>query len=421
MTDERARSRDKQHVPTSGHSEPEAAAAPVPLNGLDHTEERANEHTDAETSSSPDAAPSTSALLGTTNVRAPGTESTAVAAPVSGGNPPPSVAAKTPPLFVPELYSFHELQSRPVRDPDWLLEDLIAEASRSIIYGPWASLKSWLLADMALCLSGAIPWLDHFKVPRPFCVVYLDEENGIRRTQSRIRRQADGLGLLGKPLPLHFAPYPGLKFKEGIADKLLSALWKDYRVEPDVLIFETFRRIFGGNENDAGDVAEFWGIATEFTHEGKAIAVSHHSRKPRGKNESSKHTFAGSSDIPGGADVSLSVIRPTHDTVRIEQYKNRDALEPDPIFVRFLAGKTGPVRFERMEAPPKDAAGKGAGSEKIAEVKARAYCIDNPESLRKEVVEHLEEEGVSKTTANRIATKLADEGLCERERADKAR
>jgi RecA-family ATPase len=56
------------------------------------------------------------------------------------------------------------------------IEPLIAQGERSVIYGEYGSLKSWILLDMAMHMAAGKDWLGHFKISKPRKVLYIDEE-----------------------------------------------------------------------------------------------------------------------------------------------------------------------------------------------------------------------------------------------------
>src|SRR5262245_20567167 len=96
---------------------------------------------------------------------------------------------------------------------DWLIEPLIAKEDRVILYGEFASMKSWLLLHLSLHLAAGKPWLGKFPIPQPKRVLYIDEEMNQRTLRRRIKRLALGAGLQEESLPFRAMSRYGLRFK----------------------------------------------------------------------------------------------------------------------------------------------------------------------------------------------------------------
>jgi len=93
--------------------------------------------------------------------------------------------------WIGQLKSIDALGERlpPIR---YLVDGLIEEASLNIVYGPPGCYKSFILADMAVCIASNTPWLQPLpnQEGRVFPtaqtpVLWLDFDNGSRRTGER--------------------------------------------------------------------------------------------------------------------------------------------------------------------------------------------------------------------------------------------
>jgi hypothetical protein len=82
----------------------------------------------------------------------------------------------------------------------YAVSDLFALPSVNIVYGAPTSLKSILLLDMSACIVKGVPWLAnrHGLPSRPTAklgVLWIDLDNGIRRTHDRVKAIGNHYGL----------------------------------------------------------------------------------------------------------------------------------------------------------------------------------------------------------------------------------
>src|SRR5437899_608785 len=83
--------------------------------------------------------------------------------------------------------------TNPLPPISWVCQPWITQGAKTVLFGEWGSMKTWVLLHMALCMASGHPWLGHKTVPQT--VLYIDEEMGERTLRSRLKRLARGLGL----------------------------------------------------------------------------------------------------------------------------------------------------------------------------------------------------------------------------------
>src|SRR5262249_15380440 len=141
---------------------------------------------------------------------------------------------------------------------DWIVDRLIAQGDRVIVYGEFGSMKSWLLLHLAIHIAAGRPWLEEVAITAAHRVLYIDEEMNERTLRRRIRRLGAGAGLTNEPIPFRVLSRVGIQFNQIGADRLLGALAAtDF--DPEIIVVETFRRVLVGSENETEDVTKFWG------------------------------------------------------------------------------------------------------------------------------------------------------------------
>src|SRR5215470_778413 len=239
----------------------------------------------------------------------------------------------TPPLSLAEIFE---------KDPpeiDWSVKGLFAHRDRSLIYGEFGSLKSWILIHLALHIAAGKKWLDTFDIPKARSVLYVDEEMGQDRMHRRARRLAAGAEI-DMPHDFYVLSHPGLRFDE-LGAKQISAYCALHHISPELIFAEGVRRVIVGSESAAEDVARMWDNTKPLLREDRGVVLSHHMRKPvvKGNNES-RYRPSGSTDLQAGGDVALSISRQGDNAAIIEHIKSRDDAESLPFIIQFDFGPT---------------------------------------------------------------------------------
>jgi RecA-family ATPase len=74
------------------------------------------------------------------------------------------------------LISFERVMADDAPPVAWLVDPLIADGDRVVVYGEFGAMKSWLLLDLSLHLAAGHPWLGKFPIPVAKRVLFIDEE-----------------------------------------------------------------------------------------------------------------------------------------------------------------------------------------------------------------------------------------------------
>ena len=236
----------------------------------------------------------------------------------------------------------------------WDVKPLISRGDRVVIFGEFASMKSWLVLHMALHLGAAADWLG-FEVEEQRRVLYVDEEMNERTLRRRVKRLGQGAGLTLEQ-PVQFLSRAGVRFDAYGAHALLSYLSK-HKFQPQVIIVEALRRVLVGDENESRDMAQFWRNLEPISRDGTTVVITHHMNKPpqQGKR-ATRYRASGSTDILAGSDASFAVERVGTDTARMTGIKARDDVELAPFLVKLddAGNRQGPVRLVPMGVEVRD-------------------------------------------------------------------
>ena len=252
------------------------------------------------------------------------------------------------------LIAYKEVLDKDLPPLVWDVEPLISRGDRVVIFGEFASLKSWLVLHMALHVGAAVDWLG-FKVAEQRRVLYVDEEMNERTLRRRVKRLGQGAGLV-EEAPVQFLSRAGVRFDAHGAQALLIYLAK-HHFAPQVIVVEALRRVLVGDENESRDMAQFWRNLEPISRDGTTVLITHHMNKPpqMGKR-AARYRASGSTDILAGSDASFAVERVGPDTAKLTGIKARDDVELAPFLVRLddKGDRRGPVTLEPAAAGVED-------------------------------------------------------------------
>ena len=207
----------------------------------------------------------------------------------------------------------------------WLIEDWIPRKSIAMFYGSPGCAKSTLSVDMAMTYACKMSeWNGHPIDHQGGIVVYLSGEGypGLIK-RKLVWEQVHNVKSVGS---IAFSKrVPKINTPEGYDEtvKALKALDRPI----DLILIDTFRRAFEGDENDSGATESFFSALQRLLDEfdGASIIVVHHA----GKNP--KGGPRGSSNHAASVDVLVSVERDRNkNLIKVIQEKQKDAEEIFP-------------------------------------------------------------------------------------------
>lgn len=248
----------------------------------------------------------------------------------------------------PQLIRHREVMERDLPPLVWDVEPLISRGDRVVIFGEFASMKSWLGLSLVGHLGAGKAWLDTFPIPDTRNALYVDEEMNERTLRRRHKRLSLGAGIDSEAAPgLALLSRAGVYFDTYGAGSLLSAL-KRHEYQPQVIIVDALRRVMPGDENEAKDVAAFWRNLEPLSRQGITLVVMHHMTKPpQAGRRAARYRASGSTDILAGSDASFAVERVGDQTCKVTAIKARDDREYAPFVVEMSDGgdRSAPVRL----------------------------------------------------------------------------
>lgn len=252
-------------------------------------------------------------------------------------HPSQNSQAQAPGEAVPEdPWQAFTLEDAYVKRPpvEYVAAGLFALPSLNIVYGAPGTLKSFLLADLAVCVASGNEWLtpanwisnNHARSfpTRKGPAMWLDFDNGRRRTHDRF-------GALGRarqlpkdtPLIYYSMPNPWLDAgsKKDIGSLTLRMLEHDVRL----IVVDNLGVVSGDADENSGDMVGVMSMFRQLAEEtNAAVILIHHQRKGNGSIGRAGDSLRGHSSIEAALDLALLIEREElADTISIKATKVR--------------------------------------------------------------------------------------------------
>lgn len=189
--------------------------------------------------------------------------------------------------------------------------------SVNIVYGPPGCLKSFLMADLAVCVASGNPWLPpapgeggQSLTVTPGPVIWLDFDNGQRRTHDRFGALGRALRLPEDTTPLYYysMPTPWLNTDNKAQIGELGEIIKTHNAR--LVVVDNLGAVTPTvDENSAEIIRVFAHLRWLAEYTGAAVDVIHHQRKSNGFKTRKGESLRGHSGIEAALDLVLLVER----------------------------------------------------------------------------------------------------------------
>jgi archaellum biogenesis ATPase FlaH len=222
----------------------------------------------------------------------------------------------------------------------WAIEPILAKGHLTGLAGPEGEGKSLLSLALGCCLAGGEP-VAGFAAAEKGRVLVIDAENGVGEIHRRVR----ALGLTDRASDsITFFAAEALDLRRDL--EMLAALVDTER--PDLLVLDSFRSLWGGDENTSDQVAPVLdGLRNLGRSRNVAILLLHHTTKDR-------RTYRGSSAIGASVELMFVLGRAEGDSDPARRFlrcrKSRPAPEPPVHWIR-LSAELGSITIDDAEPP----------------------------------------------------------------------
>lgn len=233
------------------------------------------------------------------------------------------------------IETIEELMGRQYPEQVWAVEGLFPSAATSILSGPPANFKTWVLLSLAKEVAQGGKLFDYFQASKTN-VLLIDQESGPRLLQQRLNKMNAG-------------DVSGIFFYHH-GDFVLTAESAETLIETcehhsiGLVIIDSLVRIHHGDENKSGDMARVFEHIKTLNTAGLTVILTHHNRKPGANAFTSASEMRGSSDILASIDAHLSLTRKS-DTLTFHQTKQRYAEELKPFKVYIVEDESLALQY----------------------------------------------------------------------------
>lgn len=226
---------------------------------------------------------------------------------------------------------------------EYIAAGLFALPSLNILYGPPGCLKSFVLADLAICAAAGELWLPSAPwqlggksfPTRQAPAMWLDFDNGRRRTHDRFGALGRGRGLTADiPLTYYSMPNPWLNANNKAS---MGDLINRVNATGTKLICIDNLGVVGGDaEENSSEMAQVMSYFRQLAEDtGAAVVLIHHQRKSNGFAGRSGDSLRGHSSIEAALDLALMVEREEYSdiiTLKATKVRGADVLPFSAVF-----------------------------------------------------------------------------------------
>lgn len=247
---------------------------------------------------------------------------------------------------------------------EWAVEGLIQKRGNGVIVGDPGASKSLLALHLLIHMTAGKDWLG-CTVPVAMRTGLISREDEPGLTQHRLLSLMEGVAddvkdsLFGMNFDerMYFSTRAQMESftlqKESDVVEVIAGLKKN---QVEFAVFDVFRRLWDGNENDNQEVAKMLAILTRIQTECHcSVALIHHLNKSDGTPGNIFSRIRGASSIYGWREwaFGLNVVNPeepVEDHIRKITFETKAALPSNPIHYR-IGGLAGSTAIGRCAAP----------------------------------------------------------------------
>lgn len=327
------------------------------------------------------------------------------------------------------LIKFADAVSEEIPEARWIIEGMIPKGGIVMIAGDSGVGKTWFAMQLALSACLGMKFLGKFGASASGAI-YVDCESGeiILRQRSKnlwraiyhsliqdiedqddIEEKSEFLGRLMTQMNFMLSYYESNLLETEAVERIINQLKLN---SAELLILDPFNRVFGGNENDSGEISKFFNNMKKIRDEtGAAIVLIHHSRKKSFNAPSDAgQMLRGSSAIKAALDSHIFIRKVKDDILLVEHEKSRYSQAVEPFCVELVNDEAG-VRLQiKNDSYTLEDSKVEAATHMIID-----FLSSNGSAFRKNIVDALQGE-VGKRNVSYALTALTTNGLVTKTR-----
>lgn len=249
------------------------------------------------------------------------------------------------------LIDLEDLLAEPDEDEVWLINNICAHPTVSLVCGDAKTYKSVLVQEMCVALATGTPFLGLYTVSEPRTVVYIQEESSRRAVRKRFRWLLKGRGMdvadLGRRLKI--VTNRGLQLDKPSEIKKLVARAIE-RHQPALLVLDPLVEMHGGDENKTEQMRPVMRVLKWLRDKyGVSIVVVHHNNKSPEFSTPEK-SIRGSTAIWAAMDGGVFVMAGQSDDEKRIKVTLKEGGSASPFLYRPIFDREhGTITFDAME------------------------------------------------------------------------
>ncbi len=201
----------------------------------------------------------------------------------------------------------------------YVVEGIVPMPSLSMVYGAPGTLKSLLLADLAICVAAELPWLPALphtsvapKRTRHVPVLWCDFDTGTHLTHERIAALASARAL-PETIPFQYVSMPSPWLDASSAHGLQPLAECIHAQQAKLVIVDNLLTVKGKADENSAEMGNVMANFRRLVEETDAAAILiHHQRKDAGTTTRAGDRLRGHSSIEAAIDLALLMEREPH-------------------------------------------------------------------------------------------------------------
>ena len=224
-----------------------------------------------------------------------------------------------------EAFPIERIGTLEIREPQWLVEGFLEEASMGMIFGESGAGKSFLALDIGLSVAAGIDWHNHSVSQGPVIYICGEGRNGVIR---RVGAWAIDRGVDRNKIPFLTTLGPACLTSRSIMSTVRNAV-NAIAAEvgkPKLILLDTWAANLGGDENSVLDsmngITAFQQLCADHGSAGLIVHHVGHGHKSRAR---------GSSALKAALDMEYLVEQDKDKTIRVTNTKAKDSELSSPM------------------------------------------------------------------------------------------
>lgn len=234
--------------------------------------------------------------------------------------------------------TLQELMQSPLPRIEWVVDQLIPGGAITCLAGRPKVGKSFIVLELAMSIASGESLFGRFEANQKRVLIISKEDSYVVLKER--------LGKMGVDTELNISLSTDQEIYFDNNDLLASIKVLLMRFSANVLIIDSFIRIFRGDENSSRDVTKVHKVFKQLCDEGITIIfVHHHGKEDAQRPRATGDKLRGSSDLLAMVDSLITLEKDSDRVLKVWNTHNRHAVSMKPFYVSIPTFNEGDKRF----------------------------------------------------------------------------